>query len=143
MTLGLHCDTLGLQFGTLGVDFGVFLPLWGTSGSHLGTLGLHLGTLGLHFGALLALWGVALDPFGHFGAKGSKMVPKVSENGSQNGDIFDDILTLCGKLRFPSEVIWTRQASQIHTLEVSGRSCFHPLPLPLEALVSASIFHRF
>ena len=48
----------------------------------MATLGLHLGTLGLHFGALLALWGVALDPFGHFGGKGAKNVPKITENGT-------------------------------------------------------------
>ena len=79
------------------VHFGVFLVLLGTSGEHFGTLGLHLGTLGLHFGALLALWGAALDPLGHFGVKGSKKVPKVTENGRQNRDIFDDILSFRGK----------------------------------------------
>ena len=143
VTLGLHCGTLGLQLGTRGAHFGVFLALWGTFGGHLGALGLHLGTLGLHVGALLALLGVALDPFGHFWGKGSKKVPKVTENASQNGNIFDDISTFRGKWRFPSEVIWTRQASQIRTLEVSGCSCFHPLALPLEPLVSASFFLRF
>ena len=63
----------------------------------MGALGLHLGTLGLHFDALLALLGVALDPFSHFWGKVSKKVPKVTENGSQNRDIFDDILSFCGK----------------------------------------------
>ena len=75
----------------------LILVLLGTLGRHFGTLGLHLGTLGLHFGALLALWGAALDPLGHFEAKGSKKVPKVTENGSQNGDIFDDIRSFRGK----------------------------------------------
>ena len=104
MTLGLHCGTLGLQLGTLGAHFGVFLALWGTLGGHLGTLGLHLGTLGLHlgtlglhFGALLALWGVALDPFGHFGGKDAKKVPKITESRSQNVYIFDAILSFRGK----------------------------------------------
>ena len=96
VTLGLHCGSLGFQFATLGVHFGVFLALLGTSGGHFGTLGLYLGTLGLHFGALLALWGVALDPFGNFWGKGSKKVPKMTEHGSQNGDIFGDILSFRG-----------------------------------------------
>ena len=90
MTLGLHCGTLGLQFATLGVHFGVFLVLLGTSGGHFGTLGLHLGVL-------LPPWGRALDPLGHFWAKGSKQVPKVTENGTKNGDIFTDILDFRGK----------------------------------------------
>ena len=90
MTLGLHCDTLGLQFATLGVHFGVFFVLLGTSGKHFSTLGLHLG-------ALLPPWGRALDPLGHFWAKGPKQVPKVTENGCQNGDIFADILNFRGK----------------------------------------------
>ena len=90
MTLGLHCGTLGLQFATLGVFFCVFLVLLGTSGGHFGTLGFHLG-------ALVPPWGRALDPLGHFGAKGPKQVPKVTENGSQTGDIFADILNFRGK----------------------------------------------
>ena len=77
MTLGLHCGTLGLQFATLGVHFAVFLVLLGTSGGHFGTLGFNLG-------ALLPPWGRALDPLGHFWAKGPKQVPKVTENGNQN-----------------------------------------------------------
>ena len=97
MTLGLHCGTWGLQLGTRGVLVGVFLTLWETLGSHLGTLGVHLGTLGFHFGALLVLWGVALDPLGHFWGKVSKKVPKMSEHGSQNRDMFDDILSFRGK----------------------------------------------
>ena len=71
--------------------------IWSPLGSILGTLGLHLGTLGVHFGALLPLWGAALGPLGYFVAKGSKKVPKVIENGSQNEDIFDDILSFRGK----------------------------------------------
>ena len=77
MTLGLHCGTLGLQFATLKIHFGVFLVL-------LATLGGHFCTLGLHLGALLPPWGRALDPLGHFWAKGPKQVPKVTEAGSQN-----------------------------------------------------------
>ena len=140
MTLGLHCGTLGLQLDTRGVHFGVFLALWGTLGGHLGalglhlgTLGVHLGTLGLHFGALLTLWGVALDPLGHIWRKGSKKVPKMSENGSKNGEIFDDILSFRGKwqtafgLRLPTP----------NTLRAIG---FHPLALSFEPLVLASIF---
>ena len=141
MTLGLHCGTLGLQLGTRGVHFGVFLALWGTFGGHLGalglhlgTLGLHLGTLGLHFGALLALWGVALDPFGHFWGKGSKKVPKVIENGSQNRDIFDDILSFRGKWQ-------TAFGLRLPTPNTLRATCFHPLALPFEPLVLASIFH--
>jgi hypothetical protein len=99
-----------------------------------------LGTPGVNFGVFLALWGVALDPFGHFLGKGSKKVPKITENGSQNGDIFDDILSFRGKLRFPSEVIWTRQASQIRTLEVSVRPCFYLWGLPFGTFVLALIF---
>ena len=142
MTLGLHCGTLGLQLGTRGVHFVVFLALWGTSGPHLGalglhlsTLGLHLGTLGLHFGALLALWGVALDPLGHFWGKVSKKVPKVTETRSQNGDIFDDILRFRGKWQ-------TAFGQRLPTPNTLRGTCFHPLALPFEHLVSASIFHR-
>ncbi len=97
MTFGTPLWHRGFHFGTLGGQFGVFLAFWGTYGFHFGNLGVHLGTLGFHFGAVLALWGVALDPFGHFGGKGSKKVPKVTENGSKNGDIFDDILSFRGK----------------------------------------------
>ena len=109
------------------------LALWGTSGCHFSTLGLHLGTLGLHFGALLALWGVALDPFGHFGGKGSKKVPKVIENGSQNRDIFDDILSFRGKWQ-------TAFGLRLPTPNTLRATCFHPLALPFQPLVLASIF---
>ena len=126
MTLGLHCGTLGLQFATLGVHFGVFLAFLGTSGGHF-------GTLGLHFGALLALWGVALDPFGHFGGKGSKKVPKVIENGSRNRDIFDDILSFCGKWQ-------TAFGLRLPTPNTLRASSFHPFTLPFEPFVLASIF---
>ena len=136
VTLGLHCGTLGLQFATLGVHFGVFLALLGTSGGHFGTLGLHLGTHGLHFGALLALWGVALDPFGHFGGKGSKKVLKVIENGSQNRHIFDDIFSFRGKWQ-------TAFGLRLPTPNAHRATCFHPLALPFEHLVLASIFSWF
>ena len=116
----------GLHFGTLGGQFGVFLAFWNTSG-------LHLGTLGFHFGVLLALWGVALDPFGHFGGKGSKKVPKVIENGSQNRDIFDDILSFRGKWQ-------TAFGLRLPTPNAHRATCFHPLAFPFEHLVLASIF---
>ena len=135
VTLGVHCGTWGLQLGTRGAHFGVFLALWGTLGGHLGalglhlsTLGLHLGTLGFHFGALLALWGVALDPFGHFWGKISKKVPKVTENGSQNGDIFNDMLRFRGKWQ-------TAFGLRLPTPNTLRATCFHPLALPFEPLV--------
>ena len=124
----------GLHFGTLGVQFGVFLALWGTSGCHFSTLGLHLGTLGLHFGALLALWGVALDLFGHFWGKGSKKVLQIIQNGSQHGNIFDDILSFCGKWQ-------TAFGLRLPTPNAHRATCFHPLALPFEHLVLALIFH--
>ena len=65
------------------------------------------------------------------------------QNGSQNGDNFDDIWSFRGKLCFPCEVIWTAQASQIHTLWVSASSCFGPLGLPFDTLVLASILEGF
>ena len=140
MTLGLHCGTLGLQLGTRGAHFGVFLALWGTFGCHLGALGLHLGTLGLHlgtlgfpFGALLALLGVALDPFSHFWGKVSKKVPKVTENGSQNGDIFSNILRFRGKWQ-------TAFGLRLPTPNTLRATCFHPLALSFQPLVLASIF---
>ena len=123
----------GLHFGTLGVQFGVFFAFWGTSGLHFGTLGLHLGTFGLHFGVLLALWGVALDPFGHFWGKGLKKVPKMTENGSPNGDIFDDILSFRGKWQ-------TAFGLRLPTPNTHRATCFHPLALPFEPLVLASFF---
>ena len=93
-----------LVFWHLGAHFGFVValcgPLWrlcgtlGTLGGHLGTLVVHLGTLGGPIWVLLALWGVALDPFGHFWGRGLKKVPKMSENGSQNRDIFNDMLSL-------------------------------------------------
>jgi len=134
VTLGLHCGTLGLQLGTLGVHFGVFLALWGTLGGHLGTLGLHLGTLGLHFGALLALWGVALDPFGHFGGKGAKKVPKITENWSQNTYMFDAILSFRGKWQ-------TAFGPRLRSPNAHRGTSFHPSALAFEHLVLASIFH--
>ena len=57
--------------------------------------------------------------------------------------MFDDILSFCGKLRFPCEVIWTAQASQIRTLWVSASSCFGPLGLSFDTLVLASILEGF
>jgi hypothetical protein len=92
-----------------------------------------LGTLGLHFGALLALWGVALDPLGHFWGKVSKKVPKVTENGSQNRDIFEDILRFCGKWQ-------TAFGLRLPTPNTLRASSFHPFTLPFEHLVLASIF---
>ena len=123
----------GLHFGTLGVQFGVVFAFWGTSGLHFGTLGLHLGTFGLHFRVLLALWGVALDPFGHFWGKGSKKVPKMTENGSPNGDIFDEILSFRGKWQ-------TAFGLRLPTPNTHRATCFHPLALPFEPLVLASFF---
>jgi hypothetical protein len=92
-----------------------------------------LGTFGLHFGVLLALWGVALDPFGHFWGKGLKKVPKMTENGSPNGDIFDDILSFRGKWQ-------TAFGLRLPTPNTHRATCFHPLALPFEHLVPASIF---
>ena len=56
----------------MGYSWKAFGHFGGTLGLHMGTLGLHLGTLGVHVGVLWALWGVALDPSGHFYAKGFK-----------------------------------------------------------------------
>ena len=82
-----------------------------TLGLHFGTLGLHLGTLGVHVGVLWALWGVALDPSGHFCGKCLK---KGTQDGRQNGNIFNDILSfrrkwetafglrLCSRIRVPA-----------------------------------------
>ena len=68
-----------------------------TLGLHLGTLGLHLGTLGVHFRIFFPLWGGALEPLGRLLQKASKKVPKITEIGTQSGDIFEDILSCRGK----------------------------------------------
>ena len=83
----LHFGGPGAPFGHPGVPFG----------HRLGPPGLHLGTLGVQFRSFLTLWGGALDPFGNFLVKGSKKVPEVIEKGTQNGGIFNDFLSLCGK----------------------------------------------
>ena len=83
----------GSRFDTLGqlVDF-CFLfvcdlgALWATFGHPWGS-----------FSYLLPLWGGALEPLGHLLEKALKKVPRMTEVRTQSGDIFDDILSFCGK----------------------------------------------
>ena len=134
--MGLHCGTLGLQLGTLGVHFGVFYALWETLGGHVGTLGLQLEHTWAPFELLLTLWGVALEPFGHFGGKYMKKVPKVLENGSQNPDIFNDISTLCAKWQ---TAFGSRRRGRIEV----WASCFHALGVHWRSLFLLLVFDVF
>ena len=110
-------DMFSCILGELGAPFGY--P-WGPLGFHLGH---PWGPLGQTWGLFLSLLntsGRALDPFGNFGATVTKKVPKLLENGTRNGVIFDDILSLCEK--------WQTAFG----LRLRGRigvraSCFHPL----------------
>ncbi len=110
MYFGRACGSIWVPLGPTWVPFG---QLWGALGQ---TWGLFL--------SLLNTSGRALDPFGNFGAKVMKKVPKLIENGARNENIFDDILSLCEKWQ---TAFGLRLRGRIGV----GASCFHALGIPL------------
>ena len=116
MVSSLHCGGPWGSMLAAAPHLELHLDTVGSFCTPLGSIWFHLDPLGLHFGALLAPWARALDPLGHFGVKGLKQVRKNMEKGTPNRQNFKDILSFRRNVPFPCEVIWTRQASQIHTL---------------------------
>ena len=118
----------GRAWGSIWVPPG---PTWAPFGHPWAPLG---PTWGL-FSSLLTTLGRALDPFGNFGATVTKKVPKLIQNGTRNGVIFNDILSLCEK--------WQTAFG----LRLRGRigvraSCFHPLGVNLCPLFFSRFFGR-
>ena len=105
----------GRAWGSIWVPLGA---TWAPFGHPWTPLGQTWGP----FLSLLNTLGRALDPFSNFGAKVTKKVAKLMENGTRNQCMFDDILSLCEK--------WQTAFG----LRLRGRigvraSCFHSLSL--------------
>ena len=83
MYFGRAWDSIWVPLGPTWVPFG---HPWGP-----------LGQTWCLFPSLLNTLGRALDPFSNFGAKVTKRVSKLIENGTRNKDLCHDILSLCEK----------------------------------------------